>query len=208
MTRNVLLTYILLLSATWGIQAQVSDGSKAVIESRLNVGTKKKTPSSRELNQKAFSMEYKPITYQKTLALRSYYRTLLFANSYPEEAAAETTAVAALPASERRVVTSEDKVLSNSAKMFSNEQITVSNIYPHPASERATIDYSISGSIRDAKISIYNILGASVSDHPLDKNENKLEIFTKDMPSGVYFYQLAVDGKKVATKKLMVRHQQ
>jgi hypothetical protein len=42
----------------------------------------------------------------------------------------------------------------------------------------------------------------------LNKNDRKLRVNTRDMPTGLYFYQLSVDGKKVATKKMLVRHQQ
>lgn len=189
------------------MMGQGVDGGKAPVESRLNVGTKKKV-SAKGLNENAFKLEYKPIAVQKTLALRNYYKTLLFANSYPEEAAVvESTSVVPLAISERKIVTDEKSGLA-AEKLFSSEKIVVSNIYPNPASEMAWLDYTISPLVKDAKISIYNILGSTVSEYTLDKNDVKLDISTRNMASGVYFYQLVVDGKKVATKKLLVRHQQ
>jgi hypothetical protein len=92
--------------------------------------------------------------------------------------------------------------------LYTSERITVSNIYPNPASEFAELDYSIQNSVRDAKVIFYNVLGSQVAEFVLDKSDRKLRINTREMPTGVYFYQLAVDGKKVATKKMLVRHQQ
>jgi hypothetical protein len=42
----------------------------------------------------------------------------------------------------------------------------------------------------------------------LTKNNGKLRVDTTVMPTGLYFYQLSLEGKKVATKKMLVRHQQ
>ncbi len=209
MLRNLLCIYILSLSIPAATLAQVAEGgSKVPVESRLTVGTKKKA-APRGPNQQAFRLEYKPITVQKTLALRNYYKSLFYADDHTEEAAAaEVPAVPGVVLTERRVMTAEEKPTQPAEKLFSNERITVSNIYPNPASEKAWIDYSVSPMVRDAKISIYNILGSAVAEFSLDKNDTKLGISTRDMASGVYFYQLVVDGKKVATKKLLVRHQQ
>ncbi len=206
MLKNLLFIYILSLSIPAATLAQVMDGSSKVPESRLNVGTKKKVSAKGPVDH-AFKMEYKPITVQKTLALRNYYRTLFFADSFPEESVmSEPSSLTSMTVSERRIVSTEEKPSQVTEKLFSNERITVSNIYPNPASEKAWLDYAVSPMVRDAKISIYNILGSTVSEFSLDKNETKLGISTRDMTSGVYFYQLIVDGKKVATKKLLIRH--
>ncbi len=89
--------------------------------------------------------------------------------------------------------------------MFANEHIAVSNVYPNPASEGAEIDYQLTNG--DARLTLLNILGAPVAEYTLDPNDHKLHIATRSMETGVYFYQLSVDGRKVATKKLLVRHQ-
>lgn len=91
--------------------------------------------------------------------------------------------------------------------MYENDRIRVSNIYPNPANESAEIDYQILGPVKDAKLVFYNVLGGNVGEYVLDRNERKIRIGTSNLDSGMYLYQLSLDGKKVATKKLMVSHQ-
>jgi hypothetical protein len=52
-----------------------------------------------------------------------------------------------------------------------------------------------------------NVLGAPIAEYNLDRNDRKVRIVTRDLSTGYYLYQLSVDGKKVATKRLLVRHQ-
>ena len=91
--------------------------------------------------------------------------------------------------------------------MYTSDKLLVSNIYPNPASDWAEISYQITGPVSDARLVLINVLGSPVAEYPLEKNDHKIRIQTGDMMTGVYFYQLSVDGKKVATKKLLVRHQ-
>lgn len=91
-------------------------------------------------------------------------------------------------------------------KLFVDDEISVSNIYPNPAHEFASLDYTLRNSRKEARVSFYNILGGTVGDYQLDSFGNNLRIRTGEWDNGIYFYQLMVDGKKVATKKLLVRH--
>ncbi|GAB2777261.1 hypothetical protein GCM10027275_20340 [Rhabdobacter roseus] len=157
-------------------------------------------------------LEYKPLSLQKPQALTSYYRSLLFASAStaPQPTVREvSSALATVDARERRSPGFEEKAQGHIEEhLYSSERITVSNIYPNPASEYAEVDYTLNASVRDAKIIFYNVLGSSVAEYALDRTDRKLRVNTREMPSGIYFYQLAVEGKKVATKKMLVRHQQ
>lgn len=152
-------------------------------------------------------LNYKPLSLQKPMALNNFYRTLLFSNT----SATESTAVIQSETVEK-TVEKRNPVAESSVRMeeqlYSNDKITVSNIYPNPASEYAELDYAMSSEIRDAKLIFYNVLGSQMQEYSLSKNESKLRINTREMSTGLYFYQLALDGKKVATKKMLVRHQQ
>lgn len=152
-------------------------------------------------------LNYKPLSLQKPMALNNFYRTLLFSNT----SATESTAVIQSETVEK-TVEKRNPVAESSVRMeeqlYSNDKITVSNIYPNPASEYAEVDYAMSSEIRDAKLIFYNVLGSQMQEYSLSKNESKLRINTREMSTGLYFYQLALDGKKVATKKMLVRHQQ
>ncbi|MFC6191133.1 T9SS type A sorting domain-containing protein [Dyadobacter subterraneus] len=152
-------------------------------------------------------LNYKPLSVQKPMALNNFYRTLLFSNT----ASVESTAVSTTEVIEKNVEKRTPGIESApraEEQLYTSDKITVSNIYPNPASEYAEVDYTISSDLRDAKLIVYNVLGSQMAEYPLVKNDNKLRINTREMSTGLYFYQLALEGKKVATKKMLVRHQQ
>jgi hypothetical protein len=91
--------------------------------------------------------------------------------------------------------------------MYSSDRLTVSNIYPNPAHDVAEIDYVMNSNVGSASITLLSILGAPVAEYTLDRTERKVRLQTRDLPTGYYFYQLSVEGVKVATKKLLVKHQ-
>lgn len=204
MKRTILYLTICIFFAWTGIQAQSS-----VNGSRLNLTPKKKPMAAGNMK---FSnvpevLNYKPLSLQKPMALNSFYRTLLFSNS----AIVESTAVANPETVEKTVEKRASGIESNTRaeeQLYSSDKITVSNIYPNPASEYAEVDYAMSADMRDAKLIVYNVLGSQMAEYPLVKNDSKLRINTREMSTGLYFYQLALEGKKVATKKMLVRHQQ
>ncbi|GAA4404472.1 hypothetical protein GCM10023187_21850 [Nibrella viscosa] len=208
-----------LLLATVSLRAQ-TDGPN---RSRLELGRKTTTPSvptsSRVIHSRNFPFLKHPaaasldrdVAVSKNSAINAYYRSLLITpppqkpTGTARSVQAESTATTSAPASEIRPVISEQSIKSEDM-MFVNDQISVSNIYPNPANDIAEIDYQLSAGIGEAKLILLNVLGAPVADYVLDRTDRKLRIITRDMNSGVYFYQLSVDGKKVATKKLLVRH--
>jgi hypothetical protein len=152
-------------------------------------------------------LNYKPLSVQKPMALNNFYRTLLFSNT----ASVESTAVSTTEVTEKNIEKRNPGIEAApraEEQLFTSDKITVSNIYPNPASEYAEVDYTISSDLRDAKLIVYNVLGSQMAEYPLVKNDNKLRINTREMSTGLYFYQLALEGKKVATKKMLVRHQQ
>lgn len=91
-------------------------------------------------------------------------------------------------------------------RLFANDRIVVSNVYPNPASEYAEIDYQITAPVGEARIIVSDILGSPIAEYTLEANDRKVRITTRDFATGMYFYRLSLDGKKVATKKLLVQH--
>lgn len=177
--------------------------------SRLNMVNKKKVAPTGTLKFTTMPSEltYKPLSLKTPTVLNSFYRSFLFSNGSTAEttAAADTEIAVKNPDKKAEAVDNEIKA---EEQLYSSDKITVSNIYPNPASEYATLDYTITGDIKDAKVIFYNVLGSKMSEHALTKNNGKLRVDTTLMPTGLYFYQLSMDGKKVATKKMLVRHQQ
>jgi len=204
MKRNILYLLLSLTLALPGLNAQsVSNGS------RLNMVSKKKPAASEndKFSGLATALKYKPLSLQNPKALNSFYRSFLFStpNASESTGVAVTEMVEKTP--ERRQPAMEAQLKADE-QLYNNEKISVTNIYPNPASEYAELDYNITGSVRDARLIIYNVLGSQMAELPLNKNDRKLRVNTKDMPTGLYFYQLSLDGQKVATKKMLVRHQQ
>jgi hypothetical protein len=95
----------------------------------------------------------------------------------------------------------------NDPYLFQGDRIFVSHLYPNPAAEYALVDYQFSGNNQEVKIAIFNVLGLVVKEVELDREDHSTKISLKELNSGLYMYQLLVDGKPVATKKLMVRKQ-
>jgi hypothetical protein len=154
-------------------------------ESRLNIGqTPKKTVVSNSLLAKNSSLS-KGISFNSKNNYTQFYRDLLIHNS--------------LKKTEARVVVSQ-------IQESGVEKISVSNIYPNPANDYAYIDYTVNGSFTAANLSFFNLLGKQLAEYPLTKSSDKLRINTSSWESGIYMYQLIIDGKKIATKKLLVRH--
>ena len=86
----------------------------------------------------------------------------------------------------------------------SDNNITFSNVYPNPATNRVNFDYKLNSN-SNATISIVNLLGSVVKRVNLNPASNKISIDVSDLPQGVYFYSIDVDGKVYKTQKLIVK---
>lgn len=82
--------------------------------------------------------------------------------------------------------------------------ITFSNAYPNPATNTVNFDYKLSSN-SNATISIVNLLGSVVKRSDLNPASNKISIDVSDLPQGVYFYSIDIDGKVYKTQKLIVK---
>jgi len=97
-------------------------------------------------------------------------------------------------------------IMQGGSPVFSNEKITISGIFPNPATSYAALEYEITGDLREAKITISNVLGNSISEHRLTREARKLQFDISDYAPGIYFYTLSIDGTSLFTRKLVVRH--
>lgn len=209
-----------LLTATIPLWAQVAQrDSDARKGSRLELGrtgtTSARKPGTPLLSGRRFSMVPNPTTTEldravnlrKNTAINEHYRTLLITPSVTKGASRSTTPIDNIPtptADARPVPAQEGK---GEDRMYANERLRVSNAYPNPADDVAEVDYQITGPVNDAKLIILNVLGSPIAEYTLDRTDHKVRLATRDLPTGYYLYQLSVDGKKVATKRLLVRHQ-
>jgi hypothetical protein len=93
---------------------------------------------------------------------------------------------------------------NNANYLFLNDRIQVSHAYPNPASDFLDIDFQIVGN-QELRVGFYNVLGEQVKEFTLDRDQKSLRISLRDFASGMYLYQLMIDGRSVATKKIIVR---
>lgn len=190
-------------------------GSQAIAQtvpknkSRLDLKPKAATPAPMpELSfrpwMKKIGEASREVSLSRSPSITSFYRSQLIAQpARPSTRVEVPAAPVALVAETNR---STETLLPGVEKLFSNEKITISNLYPNPANDYANVDYAIVAPMGEAKISLYSALGSLVGEHLLDRNERRLRIATSDIPNGVYLYQLSLEGKTVVTKKLLVRH--
>ena len=183
-------------------------------KSRLDMKPKNKTSvvSSPLFKKSSFSLFQVPflaldrnINYQRSTYINQYFTNSFLLQTFKSQAIkSEVTAPQPVVAV---IESKNDEFINTEDRLFSNDKLTVSNIYPNPADDHADIDYVISSQVGEAKITFYNVLGSEMKEEILEKDQRKVRISTKEWNNGIYLYQLSSDGKSLVTKKLLVRHQ-
>lgn len=201
-----------LLTATIPLQAQVAQrDSDARKGSRLELGrTSSVRKATTGLPAQRFSIAPNPtlsgldrsMTLHKNSAINEHYRSLLMAHSGAKVPTVDNTP--AVESAARPAASVQEGKTEN--RLYTADKLWVSNAYPNPADDVAELDYQFSGP-GDAKLVLLNVLGAPIAEYELERNANRVRIGTRLLDTGYYLYQLSVDGKKVATKRLLVRHQ-
>ncbi|MCY7351778.1 MAG: T9SS type A sorting domain-containing protein [Cytophagaceae bacterium] len=172
--------------------------SEAVAPAKLNGFSLLRNPPVKNLNP------------NRALSINQYYRNLLSAQPAPRQTAVKQISAepVATPSTVAVVVErNAEEQAASTDKLYSSERLTVSNLYPNPANEYTLVDYSVGATTGQAKLSFFNVLGSPVGEYELDRSERRLRISTSEWTNGIYFYQLALEGRTLATKKLLVRHQ-
>jgi type IX secretion system substrate protein len=78
-------------------------------------------------------------------------------------------------------------------------------LYPNPASDHVFIDYEIIF-VKEAKLQIYNSIGAVVFSKELKDKHDKIKVLVSDFKNGLYFCSLQIDGKLLNTRKIIINH--
>lgn len=211
---SFLLLAALLVQLTVGRVLAQTDPKK---ENRLEAKPKPQSPAPSTTKAGFFSFfpflrksgekEVKEVKPKRTVSTNQYSRTTTATQPTPRPAAkTNPSEPVAQPTSVSVDRHGEESAVSNE-KMFHNERLTVSNLFPNPANDHTKADYAVGSGVTQAKLSFFNALGNPVGDYVLDRSEHRLQINTTEWPNGMYFYQLSLDGRTLATKKLLVRHQ-
>ncbi len=77
-------------------------------------------------------------------------------------------------------------------------------VYPNPATDYSIVDYKFENATK-AEIQIINILGSTVLNQEISTSSNNAKINISELNSGVYFYNIIVDGNNIVSKKLIVK---
>lgn len=85
-----------------------------------------------------------------------------------------------------------------------SSEYTLSYAYPNPASNSFNINYNFSNA-KQARVEILNVIGSLVSTQEIPSQANKATIDVSTLNTGVYFYNVIVDGRKIESKKLIVQ---
>jgi hypothetical protein len=91
--------------------------------------------------------------------------------------------------------------------LFISEKLLVSNLYPNPATDFVDVDYKISNLGLEVRLRLFNVLGQEVKDLVLDPDQKNVRWQLRELNSGMYIYQLIVDGKSLISKKIIIRKQ-
>lgn len=205
--------FMMLTFSLSGLQTFAQTDSRQ--KSRLEIKPKAKTLQSSVLLKKTSFSFFQPtflsldrnINYQRSTVINQYFTNSFLLQPIKNQVVkAESLAVQPVI----NILEKENKVeefISSEDRLFSNDKLTVSNIYPNPADDHADIDYVISSQIGEAKITFYNVLGNEMKEEILDKDQRKIRVSTREWNNGIYLYQLSSEGKSLVTKKLLVRHQ-
>jgi len=93
---------------------------------------------------------------------------------------------------------------NTSIKTNINNDISL-GAYPNPTSGEFTIEHSLYNQASDARLIIYNLLGASLRSIPIDVNKSKTAVDISGLSSGIYLYSLEVDGRISSTQKIIIK---
>jgi hypothetical protein len=93
-----------------------------------------------------------------------------------------------------------------SAIQFQNERSKLYNAVPNPSNNHTTITVFIAreDASQQPKLAISNMMGKEIMKYNLVEGENKLEINTGDLVTGLYTYSFILQGKLIQTNKLSI----
>ena len=83
--------------------------------------------------------------------------------------------------------------------------VSISNVYPNPATNASFVDYKLPVSVSNASLRVNNLLGVTVMEIPLNRNEGKATINVSNLKEGIYFYSLIVNNSATHTRKFVVK---
>ncbi|MDF0694805.1 T9SS type A sorting domain-containing protein [Aquirufa ecclesiirivi] len=188
--------FLLFVESSWNVSAQGESKSRSRLEMKS-----KPYPVRLPILLAKRSFKINPQLQTNLNIQENTYISQFLKNTYAQ---ASTTKSAEPMGMDRKVY---EETGTNDNYLFQSDRLVVSNLYPNPANDYADIDFQMLTSNQEVKIVMYNILGQEIKELILDKDQRNARISLRDFNSGMYMYQLMIDGRSIVTKKLIVRKQ-
>lgn len=100
--------------------------------------------------------------------------------------------------------------INEEARLFPSagplESILLDNM-PNPYSDMTVINCKVADNASSAQLKVMNAVGDEVENISMQTGFNKVQFSSGTLPSGVYFYSLVIDGKIIATRKMLIIRQ-
>lgn len=112
------------------------------------------------------------------------------------------TMVASL--AQNKSVTTSSNTSSSLVNTATVSSATLEQNIPNPLSNSTTIRYSIPAGVGNAQLLITDLNGKAIKQIALQTGSGSVNIDASTLASGAYSYTLIVDGKQIATKKMVV----
>lgn len=85
-----------------------------------------------------------------------------------------------------------------------DKKVSLYQNYPNPFMDNTIIQYFIPENSQDAVLVLKDGMGQVLNSIPLPaKGEHQLELSLNDLPNGMYYYTLVIDGESISTKKMV-----
>jgi hypothetical protein len=89
-------------------------------------------------------------------------------------------------------------------ELSDNNAIVLNQNAPNPFAEQTTISYSIPANATSAQILFYDTNGLMIKNVAITTTGlGQINVYANDLSNGIYSYTLIVDGKIIATKKMV-----
>lgn len=166
-----------------------------------------KSRLSLKKNQSAYIPKLPILLAKRSFQVKTTLETNLDikSNNYISQFLKSSYAVNSNPKQEAVVEKKAFETDENDRYLFINDRLQVSNLYPNPAIDYVDIDYQISNVGMEVRLVMYNILGQEIKDIVLDPYQKNVRWQLRDVNSGMYIYQLMIDGRSIASKKIIFR---
>lgn len=77
-------------------------------------------------------------------------------------------------------------------------------VFPNPSSNYTEIEYELPSSVSSAELRITNTGGSLIKNYMIDKTFSNVLLSTEDLPAGVYYYNIIIDGHPIEAEKVVI----